>query len=95
MKILVLASGAAAVCGDEERWLLLNASPRLAGHPVIEAAAAQGAHCRAGDAGCARRAAGQPRALAAGPVAGAVCDAERLRGAHRPHAEQRVRRLRP
>lgn len=42
MKILVLASGAAAVCGDEERWLLLNASPRLAGHPVIEAAAAQG-----------------------------------------------------
>lgn len=50
MKILVLGSGradslhegAVAVCGDEERWLLLNASPRIAGHPLIEAAAAQG-----------------------------------------------------
>lgn len=42
MKILVLGSGAAAVCGEEQRWLLLNASPRTAGHPLIEAAAAQG-----------------------------------------------------
>lgn len=42
MKILVLGAGAAAVCGAEERWLLLNASPQTAGHPLIEAAAAQG-----------------------------------------------------
>lgn len=42
MKILVLGAGAAAVCGAEERWLLLNASPRSIGHPQIEAAAAQG-----------------------------------------------------
>ena len=42
MKILVLGSGAAAVCGEEQRWLLLNASPQIAGHPLIEAAAAQG-----------------------------------------------------
>ena len=42
MKILVFGSGAAAVCGEEQRWLLLNASPQTAGHPLIEAAAAQG-----------------------------------------------------
>ncbi len=42
MKILVHGSAAAAVCGGEERWLLLNASARIAGHPLIEAAAAQG-----------------------------------------------------
>ena len=42
MKILVLGAGAAAVCGAEQRWLLLNASPRSIGHPQIEAAAAQG-----------------------------------------------------
>lgn len=42
MKILVLGSGAAAVCGTEQRWLLLNASPQTASHPLIDAAAAQG-----------------------------------------------------
>lgn len=42
MKILVFGSGAAAVCGEEQRWLLLNASPQTTGHPLIEAAAAQG-----------------------------------------------------
>lgn len=42
MKILVFGSGAAAVCGEEQHWLLLNASPQTTGHPLIEAAAAQG-----------------------------------------------------
>ena len=36
-----IGSGAAAVCGEEQRWLLLNASPQTAGHPLIEAAAAE------------------------------------------------------
>lgn len=40
MKILVL--GSVAVCGADQRWLLLNASAQIAGQPLLEAAAAQG-----------------------------------------------------